>query len=140
MTDGQNQRMQDPVLTSIQDKLETILEALNGNPAKDIEGVRPRLRAVENDLKKVVLLVDGENVLTRLNAIEAQQRTLVDIVVKGDVSVRMKATENGVRALEDERKLWKAYALGIGAGVGVTGITSTASIVLQVIKWLNGLP
>jgi hypothetical protein len=136
MEEQPRRRTSDPHLERLEDKIDFILEALNGSPDKEIEGIRPRLRAVETDLKTVVRLVQDQNLPGRVTTLEILARD----IEKQDLLKTVKALEERVKYLEEERKTLKNWLKGLLAGMAVATITSGTSFILQVVKWLNGVP
>jgi predicted nucleic acid-binding Zn-ribbon protein len=104
-------------LARIEQALEDLKEAINGNPHKEIDGIRTRLRTTEADVKKLIRMVEQDK-----------------------VPERVKTLEDLVESLMDERKRYKAWIAGLVAGLGVTTVTSAAGFVLQLIQLANATP
>jgi hypothetical protein len=129
-------REDDRTFMRVEEKVDTILEALNGNEEKDIEGIRPRLRAVETEVKKMVRLVEDQNLPGRVVTLEV----LAHEIEKRDLLATVVSLQSRLTVLEEERKTLKTWIKGLVAGMAVATITSGSAFILQVIKWLNGVP
>lgn len=97
--------------------LAEILEALNGNPNRDIEGIRPRLRSTELEVKKLVRMVEQDKIPDRVKTLEDLIETMIA-----------------------ERVRYKAWIAGLAVGLGITTVTSLAGFVLQLIGISSGVP
>lgn len=112
-----DRRSVDHNLLRMESKIDELIEALNGNPKKDIRGVRPRLAAAEEALNELNVAVKNEKVVARLKILE----DLVD-------------------GFLDERKKYKAWIAGLSVGLGLTTVTSLGGFLLQLIRLAGGSP
>lgn len=105
-------------LARVEAKLDEVVEALNGNEKRDIRGVRPRLAATEQGLAELVQAVKQFK----------------------DLPEDAKKNRDAIEAFQTERRVIKAWLIGVAAGATLAGTTSLATLVLQLLRLGAGAP
>lgn len=99
---------------TLEDKVNIILLLLNGDPDRDVKGIRPRLKDIEDKLVKVDVFIDNQERIQKI-------KNETDQVEK-----------------ESEKKQWRYFAAGLTLA-GALG-SSGGTILFQVLKSAGIIP